>query len=87
MTLSGVLGLSYPLETQKNRFLEVLDASTGRGGRALNGGRYEHLLACAAETKKGVGTGCYQLDLVTPGISPLRLRLRKQIRHMANLRR
>ena len=29
---------------------------------------------------------CYQLDFVTPGISPARASLRKQIRHSVNLR-
>lgn len=29
----------------------------------------------------------YQLDLVTPTISPQRAKLRKQIRHISNLRR
>ena len=28
----------------------------------------------------------YQLDLITPGISPCDARVRKQIRHMSNLR-
>src|SRR5215831_14338199 len=32
-------------------------------------------------------SGDYQLDFTTPGISPRKAKLRKQIRHMANLRR
>jgi hypothetical protein len=27
---------------------------------------------------------CYQLDFMTPGISPLRAKFRKQILHMSN---
>src|SRR5436309_1565796 len=33
------------------------------------------------------GCASYQLDLVTPGISPLRASCRKQSRHMSNLPR
>ena len=31
-------------------------------------------------------SGCYQLALITPGISPARASFRKQIRHISNLR-
>src|SRR5581483_2065020 len=90
---SDVLGVTHVVTRDVPLVLEQLAQTLlelGRRSQYVGVARQDSVTNPGQEVRNWIGhrhSITYQLDLMTPGMSPRSARFRKQIRHMSNLRR